>query len=245
MSDNFTEGNGRIDAADLVHEHVRKAIVQGKLAPGERLTETHLAETLNVSRTPVREAFVRLEADGFVELVRNRGAFVSRWTDDDLEEIFNLRIMLEGYGARIGAARIGTSEIRELESLADQMDDALDRLVEIGGPDPRGKNDERTSLAEECATLNTVFHAGIVAAAGNKRLSTIVSNLTSLPLIHRTIIMQSPAELAHSWAQHRDMIEALRNRDGDWAEALLRAHISAGRAIMRRVEQAQPGHPLG
>lgn len=244
MSDNSNEENGRIDAADLVHEHVRKAIVQGKLAPGERLTETHLAEKLNVSRTPVREAFVKLEADGFVELVRNRGAFVSRWTDEDLEEIFSLRIMLEGYGARVGASRIATSEIRDLENLADQMDDALDRLVKVGGSGSIGEDDERTAIAEECATLNTLFHAGIVGAAGNRRLSTIVSNLTSLPLIHRTIIMQSPVELAHSWAQHRDMIEAMRNGDGDWAEALLRAHISSGRAIMRRAERASSSYPL-
>jgi DNA-binding GntR family transcriptional regulator len=239
MSDSPNDSNGRIDASDLVHEHVRKAIIQGKLEPGERLTETHLAEKLNVSRTPVREAFVRLEADGFVELVRNRGAFVSRWTDEDLEEIFSLRIMLEGYGARIGARKIGPSQIQELEKLADRMDDALKRLVQA---DDSGE--ERTAVAEECATLNTLFHAGIVGSADNRRLSTIVSNLTSLPLIHRTIILQSPVELAHSWDQHRDMIEAMRHGDGDWAEALIRAHISAGRSIMRRAAQKNSIYPL-
>ncbi|MDQ2700355.1 MAG: GntR family transcriptional regulator [Actinomycetota bacterium] len=227
-----TNSSGRSDAADLVHEHVRKAIVRGELEPGERLTETHLAETLKVSRTPVREAFVRLEADGFVELVRNRGAFVSRWTEDDLEEIFSLRVMLEGYGAKVGAGKITPAEIQELENLANRMDDALERLVQSGDGD-----EQKTGIAEECATLNTLFHGGIVSSAGNQRLSTIVSNLTSLPLIHRTIILQSPVELAHSWGQHRDMIEALRKGDGDWAEALVRAHISAGRSIMRRAAQ--------
>src|SRR5690554_4948607 len=103
MTENSTDGNGRIDAADVVQEQVRKEIIDGSLSPGERLTETNLAERFDVSRTPVREALVRLQADGFVELVRNRGAFVSKWTEDDLEEIFGLRIMLEGYGARVGA----------------------------------------------------------------------------------------------------------------------------------------------
>jgi DNA-binding GntR family transcriptional regulator len=127
MTENSAGENGRIDAADLVHERVRKEIIDGTLAPGERLTETHIAERFDVSRTPVREALVRLQADGFVELVRNRGAFVSKWTEDDLEEIFGLRIMLEGYGARIGAGKIGPDEIASLEALADEMDEALQR----------------------------------------------------------------------------------------------------------------------
>ncbi len=230
MTERSAGNNGRIDAADLVHEQVRQEIIDGSLAPGERLTETHIAERFEVSRTPVREALVRLQADGFVELVRNRGAFVSKWTEDDLEEIFGLRIMLEGYGARIGAYKIKPAQIAALEDLAEEMDAALERLTAAIGVD----KETQEKQAERCATLNTQFHAGIVAAADNKRLDTIVANLTSLPLIHRTIIMQSPAELSHSWAQHRDMIEAMRQKDGDWAESLLRAHIQAGRSIMRR-----------
>jgi DNA-binding GntR family transcriptional regulator len=230
MTESSAEGNGRIDAADLVQEQVRKEIIDGSLSPGERLTETNLAERFEVSRTPVREALVRLQADGFVELVRNRGAFVSKWTSEDLEEIFGLRIMLEGYGARVGAGKISPHQIAALETLADEMDVALEQLAGAIGVD----DELREQSAERCATLNTQFHAGIVAAADNKRLSTIVANLTQLPLIHRTIIMQSPEELSHSWAQHRYMIEAMKIGDGEWAESLLRAHIQSGRAIMRR-----------
>jgi len=65
----------------MVQDQVRKEIIDGSLSPGERLTETNLADRFDVSRTPVREALVRLQADGFVELVRNRGAFVSKWTE--------------------------------------------------------------------------------------------------------------------------------------------------------------------
>lgn len=212
--------DARVDAVDVTHQQVRRLILQGELAPGARLTETQIAEALNVSRTPVREAFRRLEADGFVKIVRNRGAFVSTWTEADLEEIYGLRFMLESYGARIGAEKIGDDQIRELERLATAMELAV--------------RNQDEGYAEECAYLNTEFHAGIVRSAGNQRLSTIVSSLTSLPLVHRSIILQSTEELRRSWSQHRDTIEAMRIHDGACAEALVRSHIYIGRSLMRR-----------
>jgi DNA-binding GntR family transcriptional regulator len=210
----------RADAAESVLSQVRQGIISGEYAPGSRLIETQIADALEVSRTPVREALVRLAAEGFVELIRNRGAFVVRWSEEDLEEIFGLRVLLEGYGLRIAATKITPREIEELEELAERMD----RTLAAQGP----------RYAEECTDLNTSFHGMLVGAAGNKRLSTMVAQLTQLPLIHRTISLQAPQELASSFAQHHEMVAAMRRRDGEWAEALMRAHILAGRDVMRR-----------
>jgi DNA-binding GntR family transcriptional regulator len=213
----------RADAAELVFDHLRDGILQGRYAPGARLVETQIADVLDVSRTPVREALVRLASAGYVDMVRNRGAFVTQWSERDLEEIFGLRVLLESHGARLAAGRIGREELTELEELAGAMDESL----RARGP----------GYANECTELNTTFHGTLVGAAGNQRLSTMVSNLTQLPLIHRTIELQAPDELARSFAQHRDMITAMKRRDGEWAESLMRAHILGGRDVMRRSSQ--------
>jgi DNA-binding GntR family transcriptional regulator len=222
MRDNGGKADGkpRAEASEGVFDEVRRAIINGEYLPGSRLVETQLADALEVSRTPVREALVRLAAEGFVDLIRNRGAFVAKWSDHDLEEIFGLRVLLEGYGLRIAATKIRPDEIADLEELAESMDEALAA--------------RKPGYVEVCTNLNTRFHRTLVDASRNQRLSAMVSQLTQLPLIHRTIRMQDPAELGRSFAQHRDMITAMKVKDGDWAESLMRAHILAGRDVMRR-----------
>lgn len=219
----------RADAVESVVAELRRGIIEGEHEPGSRLIETHVAESLEVSRTPVREALVRLAGEGFVDLIRNRGAFVAKWTEQDLEEIFGLRVLLESYGTALAADRIEDAQVAELEELTERMDTSLAA--------------RKHGYVEECAELNTAFHGALVAAAGNQRLSMIVSNLTQLPLIHRTISLQQPGELQRSFAQHRDMVSAVRRGDSQWAESLMRAHILAGRDVMRRA-YASGGLPL-
>lgn len=229
MTPKQSQSKKRADAAESVFAEVRRGIIEGQYQPGSRLIETQIAEALEVSRTPVREALVRLAAEGFVDLIRNRGAFVSKWSEQDLEEIFGLRVMLESYGTALAADNIQPDEIERLDELAIRMDRAL--------------AEQRPGYVEECAELNTDFHATLVGAARNQRLSTIVSSLTQLPLIHRTISLQKPGELARSFAQHRDMVTAMKEGDSQWAEALMRAHILAGRDVMRRA-YSEGGLPL-
>lgn len=229
MASKHSQRKKRADAAESVFSELRRGIIAGDYEPGSRLIETQIGEALDVSRTPVREALVRLAAEGFVDLIRNRGAFVSKWSEQDLEEIFGLRVMLESYGTALAAGNIEPEEIERLDELAIQMDRSL--------------AEQRPGYVEECAELNTVFHGTLVGAARNQRLSAIVSSLTQLPLIHRTISLQKPGELARSFAQHRDMITAMQEGDSQWAEALMRAHILAGRDVMRRA-YSEGGLPL-
>ena len=106
-------------AAEKAYEAIRDGIVGGVLPVGGRLREEELAGSIGVSRTPVREALRRLDAEGLVEFSPRRGAQVASWSDQDLDEIFGLRAVLESYGASLAATRIGGDALAELAELAD------------------------------------------------------------------------------------------------------------------------------
>ena len=103
-------------AADRAYDWVRQRILSGEYPPGSHLKEERIAEDSEVSRTPVREALRRLSNEHFVKFVPNQGAFVATWENDDVEVIFELRAMLEGYAAQRAASRISEEQIRELLS---------------------------------------------------------------------------------------------------------------------------------
>jgi DNA-binding GntR family transcriptional regulator len=220
VASNHTEPKSDEAMAETVFAYVRDRIVDGTYEQGSRIREALVAETLNISRTPVREAFVRLQYAGLVQVNRNRGAAVPVWTRHDFEEIFGLRIILESFGARLAAEFITQDEIVELQRLANSID--------------QGLHSREPGYLLGCLTLNSDFHRLLVAAGRNARLDAIVANLTHLPLMYRALSLQNPEEAGRSFAQHHDMITALRRRDGDWAEALMRAHVAHGRDVMRR-----------
>lgn len=198
-------------AADVAYESLREMILSGGAEAGSRLGETELAASLGLSRTPVREALQRLGAEGLVEVLPNRGARVVRWTAEDLEEIFELRARLEPYGAA-RAARRGLSPARldELERLCDAMERA------VGTRDFRG-----------LAALNDELHSAVVEASGNGRLPALVASVVHVPLVLGTFERYDAAALARSMGHHRELVAALRARDPEWAESVMRSHIRA------------------
>jgi DNA-binding GntR family transcriptional regulator len=212
-------------AADQAYDIIRAAIVEGEFAPGERLPEEDLAERAKVSRTPVREALRRLANEGVVEFVANRGAQVAQWSKQDLQELFDLRAVLEGYAARLAAANASDDDIARLSLLADQM--------EALAQDPTAENLERI------AELNNTFHADLIEVAGNRLLAQQVSGLVQMPLVHRTFHNYDADGLARSMAHHRELLVALAHHDVNWAGTVMRSHIYAGRASLQRT---LPGH---
>jgi DNA-binding GntR family transcriptional regulator len=110
-----------VRAVDRAYEAVRSGIIAGRYLAGARLTEQEIATTVGVSRTPVREALRRLDAEGLVEFTPNLGAVVTTWTEEDSDEIFDLRGMLESYGARRATIRATDEQIAELRRLAEQQ----------------------------------------------------------------------------------------------------------------------------
>lgn len=207
-------------ATDQAYDAIRQALVAGDYPPGAHLREEDLATTIGVSRTPVREALRRLDAEGILKFVRNRGATVPEWSERDVGEIFELRALLESYSARLAAERIAADVLAHLGDLADQMD-AL-------------RVSPRNRRFDAITELNNQFHRGILVAADNRRLIPLLAGIVQIPLVLQTFRRYTADDLQHSFQQHRDVLQALRNHDADWAEAAMRAHLYAGRNVFLR-----------
>lgn len=202
--------------ATEAYAQLRGRILSGELSDGARLAEEDLAETLGISRTPVREALRRLAAEGLVELLPNRGARVPTWDDDDVEDIFELRALLESHAAHRAASRVDESALGELTSLCEAMEGVEVDLADVDG-------------LTELATINRRWHSAVVAAADSPRLSALVSSLVHVPVVMQTFKNYSEAALERSLRHHREVVEALSVRDGEWASAVMRAHVLAAR----------------
>ena len=205
----MTASNASISA----FETIRNLILSGELSGGTRLTEEYLAEICEVSRTPVREALSKLAARDYVVIMPNSGTFVSEYSDEDIEEIFVLRAMLEAQAARLAAERATAKQIAEIKNAHSH---AAEMLSEKGPPD-----------RELWLNNNRQFHALIAEAAGSEKLSQMISRLVEQPIIDRTVMSFSGREISRSNTHHYDLVEAIERRDGNWAQATMSSHILA------------------
>jgi len=201
-----------------VYEMLRQRILQGEFRTGHHLVEAEVAADLGTSRTPVREAVRRMAAEGLVDYVPNRGARVIGWSKTEIAESYELRAELEGFGARLAAARVSAGLLERLNAVTD----AMEEVARCAPADP-----EFTRLG----ALNNQFHSEIVRSAGNTQLASTLATLLHLQMVQQTFSVYSSAQLQRSIAHHREIIEALTASDGAWAEAVMRSHILAGRSI--------------
>lgn len=208
----------RDDLRSDVYAAILDVITSGRFEPGDRLTEHALAEELQVSRTPVREALRELSASGYVRIEKNRGAVVANY-DDDLEELFQLRGLLEGFAAGLAAERMTDEEIQELVGIQG-------RYVEVIESDAQ-------DLRSQAARINREFHRLIYAAARNSRLEHFVEMVTSMGLARSTFSRYSLQQMRRSASQHEQLIEAILRRDRRLAEMAMRVHIGAAEYLMR------------
>ncbi len=203
-------------AAAQVHQILRDALLQSKFAAGERLIETQLAEQLGVSRTPVREALSKLEAEGLVEPTATGGVVV-RDLESELVEIYELRRRLEGYAASLAAQRISDEELVALDEVR------CEALAMIDSPS-----------SEQRAALNNRFHALLTAASHSPRLVRLVNDYRDY-FLNRDFIRYYDREtgmLQHE--QHREIVEALRMRDSARCEQLIWNHFERALAVIKQ-----------
>ncbi len=203
-------------SADIAYARIREGVLAGRYAPGSPLREEQLAADLGVSRTPVREALRRLNAESLVEFVANHGARVASWSHADLQETFDLRALLEGHACSLAAERRSAAQLADLERLADEMSAAHADAAGVA----------------QLAALNRQFHGLIQEASGTRQLPRLVARIVDVPLVLRTFHQYSPAALARSLAHHHEITAALRARDGAWARAVMEAHIRAARETL-------------
>jgi DNA-binding GntR family transcriptional regulator len=197
-------------AADRAYAEIRSLILSGDAPPGAPLTEAMLADIAGVSRTPVREALRRLEAELYIVRTGSQRIQVASWKREDLAEMFTLRAMLEAHAAARAATRIDTAG---LESLA-QTNARLAAAVAADTPDTA------TFLLE-----NRRFHETIIAAADSPRLATMLAALVEQPVVRRTAARYSRDELLRSAHEHGELVQAFTARDPDWAQAIMTGHI--------------------
>ncbi|AEG61679.1 GntR family transcriptional regulator [Desulforamulus ruminis] len=197
---------------DKVYKRLRQAIVEGRLKPGERLIERKFAQLLGVSRTPVREAIRILESEGLVVNLPRVGAVVAQVTDTEVMEVYRIRAVLEGLAARMAAEKIKPEEMNALTG----------RLEAI----------EQLALKKRLGELEGVhleFHKVIYQAACSPRLYEMIISLIDYITRYTRVGYCHPGRLEEATREHRQLLEAIKRKDGVLAERVAREHIDNSR----------------
>jgi DNA-binding GntR family transcriptional regulator len=191
---------------------IRRRILNGELSVETPLSEYQLADELELSRTPVREAVKRLEREGLVQSIPNRGTFVAELTVRDISEIYQVREQLEGFAARIAAETMSDESIKRLEEEISILNTlATDgHLIEVVESDIR-------------------LHKHIIASTQNSRLIELLGTLDDQMHRVRALFPRSSQWLEATLADHAKIVKAIKARDGDAAEKAMKTHLRSAR----------------
>ncbi|WFE90837.1 GntR family transcriptional regulator [Roseibium porphyridii] len=208
----------RVDSA---YDRLKSDILTGMLPPGFQAPEPEVASRLGMSRTPVREALIRLEADGLVELIPRRGARVIPVTGNDICEVFEILSVLEALAAQRAGENDASQEVlTEIEAVSDEADQAL-----------------AAKDIDAWAQLDDKFHRLIAQASGNNRLEAEINGFLDQVLRANTVLLrlnQAPASCA---ADHRKLTAAIKSGEGGAAWEIARSHRLNGLKTMRKLLQ--------
>ncbi|MGM9526164.1 MAG: GntR family transcriptional regulator [Peptococcaceae bacterium] len=209
---------------DVVFETLRDAIITQVLKPGERLMEIQLADEMGVSRTPVREAIRKLELEGLVVMVPRKGAYVAGVSMKDIHEVYEVRSALEMLAVTLAAERITEEEL-----------DALERQV-LRESEEEDRQDG--SDLDNIIYIDSSFHDIIYQAAHNQRLVQFVNILQEQLQRFRAASLARPGRSKTALEEHKQIVEALSDRNGELAARLAREHIeNAENAMIASMEE--------
>jgi DNA-binding GntR family transcriptional regulator len=200
-----------------LYERLRSAVAGGELRPGTRLSEVDLCRIYEVSRTPIREALVRLEQDGLVER-RGSALFVRDRSADEIIDIYRVRVYLEGAISFDAAHRRSETDLMRLEAAAAQ------------GLDLTGHEDPTRLQA-----INTAFHQALAYACHNQTLQDLQSRLTAQVVKFPSTTLSYPGRWQTSVGEHMELVEAIRKQDGELARRLGSSHMQAAAEIRSRL----------
>ncbi len=203
MTDTSPKGSLTFEALT----RLRDEIIQGKMRPNERLIAADLAERLNTSRTPIREALQLLEAEQLV-VAAKRGYVVREHTKEEIVEIYEVRAALEGMAARLAAQKTGASAYREIEAIGAHRDSLI-------------TSNDRKLIVD----LNDEFHAAIFAACGNSRLDRINRSNSQHFFNYRISELYTKEETKISIKGHALILKAIKNHDADQADSAAQEHV--------------------
>ena len=200
---------------EKILETIRDAILKGSLKPGERVSEPELAERFGISRTPIREAFRQLESEGYLLVIPRKGAVVASLSARDIEEFYAIKIILEGFAARMAAEKLTEKDLERLEAINE-------RLAQIAK-----EGDVKTFFR-----VHNEFHELFIKAAGNDKLFDMINQLVMKFKRLRLASLSQPGRMEISVEEHRNMIQAFRDHDGERADSLVRHAATIGADVL-------------
>lgn len=219
-----TPATERLSRADEVYFQLKRDVGEFRLVPGDRFTENEVCERLGVSRTPVRQALVRLQQEGYVEVLFRSGWRVLPFDFVRFEQLYDLRMVLETTAAQrlcsdtaVYGSRIDRSRLNDLAAIW---------LVPAEG---------RSSDGVQVSQWDEAFHCSLVEAAGNAELSRVHREVTDRIRIIRRLDFTQATRIAATYEEHAQILQAILSKRSDQACMLLRAHIGSSQAEVRKI----------
>jgi len=206
-----------------IAESIKTAIIKGKFKPGEKISEGELAESMGISRTPLREAFRKLENEGFIKIIPRKGAVVANLDADEAIDLYEIKSTLEGLAARLAARNMKEKDIGKLEKINEELRELIDQ------------ND-----LESFYRVHTRFHGGFVKLCGNKRLIQMISNLNDHFNRFGIISLTLPGQFEKAIEQHAQIIEAFKSGDQNLVEKKVKTNVmTGGRVLVEHLTRLQ------
>ena len=194
---------------EWAYDRLKSNVLSGHFNPGERLTEEHLAKSLGVSRTPVREALHKLETEGLVKPLESRGFYVARDSQEEMEDLFDIRAALEGYAIRLICESISEKTIKQLNEFITKAEDALDR-----------------KKLDEIFEYNTQFHDALHGViVGKTRFHNLISDTRKYVLRYRKDSLHYLEGARRTIDGHKKILLAISLKDPDLCERVMREHV--------------------
>ncbi len=219
----FIELEKPVGLTDWAYQRIKGAILSLTLAPGAQLNINSLIEELNISRTPIREALLRLEKDGLVRVMPRAGFYVTEITRRDLEELYEIRELLESRAIEEAIINLSASDLEQIDGIVQGS-----------------RHSVREKDVDKFLRLEIEFHTFFIDHSRNRRLISIMESLHDLALRWRTLSVRSIENLNLSLEEHRRIAEAVKARDCKNAGKLMSEHIRNSQArILRQVESYQ------
>jgi DNA-binding GntR family transcriptional regulator len=206
-----------------VFEYLKNAIIDQTIMPGSRLVESKIADMLGISRTPLREALHKLEREDWIEKIPSGGFQVVTLTREDIEQTFGIRSVLEAYAARLAAENCRDKDLIPLEKKMKEYQKCLE-----------------LNKTDKLQIINTQFHDLLYALSKSAKLIKMINQLRAQISRFRRIILKQDDYAQKSNDDHIRMIEAIKARDGETVEQLVRAHILRGKAaVLTQINQEE------
>jgi len=196
------------NAREAAFEKIKEAIIKGHFKPGEKLVEQTLAQEMGVSRTPVREAIRRLEAEGFVVSIPRKGVVVSRADKEEIVQLYSIRAELEGLAARWAIENADEDDMRKL-------DEAISRMEETAA----------SGDLDGVVQSNALFHDAIAQASKSRILCTLLKTLQDNIQRFRFQSLHLPGRPEAALAEHKEIVAAIKEKKTEEADRLLKEHL--------------------